>query len=235
MINQRQPNTSGTAVKTTIKTILASTFNKGEEGRPSYIEIAGGVLASRINVIAIIVSKEQVGTMTSLFIDDGSGQILARFFEENKYVQLLKVGEVILIIGRVREYNLEKYVSPEIVKKVDAGWLKVRRKEMEHPPEEILLERSVTLPQKDLTEEKNLSKINPDPSALLKKEMVEHDGRILPVQKILQYIQENDKGEGVLIEQILQQSPIENAEKIISKMLESGDAFQNLPGRIKVL
>ena len=42
-------------------------------------------------------------------------------------------------------------------------------------------------------------------------------------------------GEGAPIEEVIEQSKISNTNKIITKMLESGDIFQLSPGRVKLL
>ena len=79
--------------------------------------------------------------------------------------------------------------------------------------------------QKKQTEEDNLSCLS-----LEKKEEF-----ALPSQKIMGIIKELDKGSGAFIEEIIERSPLEETEKIIEKMLESGEIFKNMPGKIKAL
>ena len=58
---------------------------------------------------------------------------------------------------------------------------------------------------------------------------------LLPIEKIKKIIEEMDTGDGVLIEEIISKSPLNDTEEVIEKMLEAGDIFQNLPGKVKVL
>ncbi len=63
--------------------------------------------------------------------DDGTGRISVRNFEQNKIFDDIEIGEVILIIGRPREYGNEIYLLPEVLKKIqDKGWIKVREIEL---------------------------------------------------------------------------------------------------------
>ena len=50
----------------------------------------------------------------------------------------------------------------------------------------------------------------------------------------LPLIKELDPGEGVPIEVIIEKSDLEDAEKLLKKMLEKGDIFQNQPGKVKI-
>ena len=61
------------------------------------------------------------------------------------------------------------------------------------------------------------------------------DEPLLPRQKIAQLIKEMDDGKGVLIEDLLEKSPIQETEQVLGQMLESGEIFQILPGKVKVL
>ena len=58
---------------------------------------------------------------------------------------------------------------------------------------------------------------------------------MLPIQKLTNLIKELDTGDGVLIEEVISKSPLNDTEQLIEKMLENGDIFQNLPGKVKVL
>ena len=182
------------AVKKTIKELLQGEYNY-------------------INLIAIILNKEKLGTITNFLLDDGSGKIIFRSFEEKTVLNNLAVGQVVLIIGKIRIYNQEKYISPEIIKVVGPLWLKARSLEL-----------------------KNIVKSKPP---LIKSEQTikikKEDQKPLPTQKLIQIIQKLDGGEGVLIEKLIKESPLKETEQIIEKMIKNGDIFQNLPGKVKVL
>ena len=190
------------AYKITIGQIIQSSYEQSEN-EPNGIVIENEKIF-RVNLLASISAKERVGTVTTFLLDDGTGQIVLRLFEENVWTRL-GVGEVVLVIGKVRRYNQEKYVSPEIIKRSDPVWLKVRRQELQHTliPSTILSE---TKPPETFSQE-----------------------------KVLSIIQELDKGQGAAIEEILEKSTFTEIEKMLEKMLVEGLIFQNFPGRLKIL
>ena len=171
-----------------------------------------------VNLIGSILRKEIMGNITNLWIDDGTAQIVLRFFEEHKKAKVLEVGDIVLVIGRPRVYNQEKYISPEVIVKSNSAWLKVRM---------------VTL---SLNEQKN--KIVPSSSLPSKEEIIIEEikeNELLPVEKIIRLIKELDQGTGVLIETVLVESSLEGTEQILKRMMENGEIFQNAPGKVKVL
>ena len=219
----------------------------------------------RINLIAAIVRKEQIGTITNMLLDDGSDKIIVRSFEENKKIDELKVGDVAIIIGKVRSYNQDIYISPEICKKVNPLWLKVRsikfqnvdikKKIIENINENKEIKDHDNSNNKEKIEEKeNIKKITKNEEEItfndIKKnkndnlakneseELKENliiENTELPFERILKLIDELDQGNGVMIEKIIEQSPLNDTENIIERMLEKGDIFQNQPGKIKLL
>lgn len=198
------------AFKLRIKEISEGDYIVEEGWKPNYLLTKKGEKVSRVNLMAVVLDKEENGPITNLILDDGSGKILVRSFEEIKNLKEVGIGESLLVIGRIRIYNNEKYLSPEIIKKIDKNWLKVRALELakEVPPEEA-------------------------PEALLREEAEET--LPTPNQKILNLIRELDKGEGALIEEVKESSPLDYTEELLEKMLAAGEIFQNLPGRVKVL
>ena len=75
----------------------------------------------RVNIIANIIDKyiqEGEKKFGSLTIDDGSGQIKIKSFGEDvdKFNQFTQ-GDTILIIGLLRQWNNEIYITSEILKK----------------------------------------------------------------------------------------------------------------------
>jgi RPA family protein len=221
------------AVKAVISEILKSTFVQSKEDEPSYLLTTNNEKIFRINLISIIVDKEIQGSITNMLIDDGTEKIILRSFEDNKIIKNLNIGDVILIIGKLRSYNNEKYLSPEIIKKVNKLWLKVRAlelKEFFNGNNSIKIE---IVTENEKIEENDNKKILIDEDK--DNDEIIEDDEMLPMQKIAKIIKENDQGEGVLIEEIIEKSSLNDTEKLIEIMLEKGDIFQNLPGRIKVL
>lgn len=108
-------------------------YIKEEGWEPNYI-LTKKARVNRANILGIVISKTETPDMSykSLVIDDGSGNISVRLFENNNLFNGINVGDIILLIGRPREYGTEKYMIPEIIKKIDNGsWLNYRKKELE--------------------------------------------------------------------------------------------------------
>lgn len=199
------------AKKVTIKHILSGKFV--HEGESSIFLLPSLEKADQVNLVATLLRKEKIGNITNLLVDDGTGQIVLRFFENRPFIETIEAGSTLLIIGKPRMYNQERYLSSEIVKKVFPLWLKVRNGELkEHTPE--------SLPQILESVECEVQPIE-EPA--------------LPTQKLIQLIKDSDQGEGARIEEILERSPLQQTEQLLEKLIESGDIFQNLPGRVKVL
>ena len=212
-----------TAIKITIKELLEGEYKQENEENPNYLLTVDQRKIFRLNLMATILDKEVQGNVTNFFLDDGSSQINLRFFETNTILDKLKIGDIVLVIGKLRIYNQEKYISPEIVKKIDSGWLKVRaleiKKNVKQEPvaikEEIKEQNEII---EDIEEEKPNKEIE-----------------ILPIQKITSLIKELDQGEGVMVEEIISKSSVNDTEQLLEKMLENGEIFQNSPGKVKVL
>jgi len=114
------------AWKLRIVDILSSVFAKGETSA-GYIKFGNSGIF-RVNVIATLIYKSENPSFNDGLIDDGTGKIQLRIFENGNALSKIDVGDVVLVIGRVREFNNEKYVVPEIIKKlVDIRWFDVRK------------------------------------------------------------------------------------------------------------
>ena len=220
-----------TAIKTTIQEISHSTFINTDPETPHHIQTLHHGKVFRVNLIGIIIQKEKVGSITNMLIEDQTGQMVARSFEELAYLKQVKVGDFVVIIGKVRMYNNEKYISPEIMKATSAAWLKVRMLELQGMVELDVKKEEIS---PSIVEEKIVETIEKPIIEEISEETKEQE-KLLPIEKITQLIKKLDQGEGVLIEEIIEQSILDDTEQLIEKMMESGDIFQNQPGRVKVL
>lgn len=229
------------AVKCTIGKTNTYTFVQEDEQSLNYLRTPNEQKIFRLNVMGIIVNKEKQGNITNLLLDDGTGKIILRSFEENKNVRELVAGDIVMVIGRVRVYNQEKYLSAEIIKKIDSDWIKVRRLELKEEFDQAELS-SVEIERKSLGIPLEIKSVMAGASSNLneeiKEEIIEEEIQVnaqLPTQKILILIKELDVGNGAPIEELISKSPLNETEKLIEQMLQKGDIFQNLPGKVKVL
>jgi hypothetical protein len=120
------------------------------------------------------------------------------------------IGDTVMVIGRTDMYQGKIYISADIVKKVEPEWLFVRRKELnlmptQKEPEAVPVEKG----------EKEEDKVNPT--------------SLIPLIKRL------DKGGGVLIQDIVEKSSNIHCEQWIEHLIQNGDVFEIMPGKIKVL
>ena len=213
------------AVKISIKDILEWSYIYESEQNSNYLLTTNNQKIYRINIVAAIIHKEQVGSITSMLIEDGTGKIIIRWFEENESIKNTFIGNICCVVGKIRVYNNEKYISPEIFKKVDLLWLKVRSLELSAKDKNTILQKT-----NEFYEEKK--EVKEQEEIVIRDTVLDTD---LPFEKLTRLIKELDVGDGVLIEKIIEKSPLENTEKMLEKMLEKGDIFQNNPGKVKIL
>ena len=197
------------AYKIRIKDMLNSKYVKTEGFNPNYLEVNSQQI-SRINIIGVVVQKSELNNYKTLAIDDGTGKISARVFESNPFLGQIDVGDIVLVIGRPREFSSEKYILIETIKTIDHNWAKVRKLELEK------------------NSKKNSNRANDTSSA-------EEDAVDLsPANRIFKLIKELDKGSGVSIEELSSKN-IKDADKLIDALLKEGDIFEIRPGKLKVL
>jgi RPA family protein len=111
-----------------------------DEGKFLFLEL-GDKKVVRINILANCVDKyiqEGEKQFASLTVDDASGQLkLKAFGEDIEPLKEIMQGDTLQIIGNMREWNGELYMIPEVVKKVDARWLLVRKLEIQNARKDL--------------------------------------------------------------------------------------------------
>ncbi len=199
------------AYKLRVSDILKGRFAK-DELSSGYIKV-NELNVSRVNLIGTIVYKpEQQSGFPSVIVDDGTGKIVARSFENSPAFSKIEVGDAVLIIGKIREYNNERYIVPEIMKKLESiEWFNVRKLEL----------KNFKAAEEEIKEE-------PVVEAVDEKIPNIADGIYTSIRKL-------DAGDGVLVDDILKEIPDAKTEQIINKLLESGDIFEISPGKVKIL
>ena len=105
-----------------------------DEGKFLFLEL-GDKRVVRVNILANCIDKfvqDEEKKFATLTVDDASGQLkLKAFGDDIEPLKNIVQGDTLQIIGNVREWNGELYVLPEVVKKVDARWLLVRKLEIQ--------------------------------------------------------------------------------------------------------
>lgn len=105
-----------------------------EQERLKSLDIEGKQVV-RLNLIANCTDKyvqegeKKFGSMT---LDDGSGQIKVKVFGDDvEKIQAFQQGETLVVIGMLRYWNQEVYLTPEIIKKKEPTYLLIRKLEIE--------------------------------------------------------------------------------------------------------
>jgi len=197
--------------------------------RFSFLEL-GNKKIVRVNIIGNIVDKYESGgtrgigtseTSTSgsenqprkyvfFTLDDGSGQIKLKVFgDDYERFKDFHQGQTVVLIGTLRNWNNETYISPEIIREMDPKYLLLRKLETEK-------EKALTF----------------DASSVKKEEV------IAIKDKILELIKSSESDGGIETEDITQKftevSPT-LIQQEIQKLLEEGIAFEPRPGKIRYL
>jgi RPA family protein len=203
------------AFKVSLSEIVTLPLIKEEGLGSSYLQF-GEKQLSRVNIIGTIIRKQDNNMAAT--IEDGTSTIQLRVFEDRRLLQHVEVGDVTLAIGRPREYGAERYILPEIIKKIDAGWLKVRSKE-------LALRKPLVIAQSVQGQAQELEKSSQEMEEAMET----------PTEIIRNFIRQLDKGDGVDVESVVSSGITENAEKHLATLLKNGDIFEIRPGRVKVL
>ncbi|MFT4303297.1 MAG: hypothetical protein ACMXYG_01920 [Candidatus Woesearchaeota archaeon] len=201
-----------TAKIASIKEIVEGKYYKQEGWEPNYVLTTSNEKISRVNILGIVVTVPE--KVNSMFIDDGSNKIEVRSFEDGPSFSNYTIGDIVLIIGRPREYNDEIYINAEIVRKIEnKGWLEYRKKQ-------------ISLKQKN------------NPSIITsidekKSEINEVEPELDIMDTIILKIKELDKGDGCFVSELSKY--IDNPDATIEKLLLKGEIFEISPGKVKVL
>lgn len=220
--NQRQ-----TAFKIRISDLLSGKYTSPGGWEPSYINVRG-VNVSRANIVGVVVAKQssEMAGNESIMLDDGSGRISVRSFEQRDFSSI-KVGDLVMLIGRPKEYGNEVYIVPEIIKALsDKRWVDVRKTELG------ILNKKSDYAQ---TDEKGTGPMeNGFFEDEVKTEDIEKETES-PTEKILSMIKDMDKGDGADFDSVIKNSQVENAETRIKDLLKKGEIFELRPGKLKIL
>lgn len=207
-----------TAYKLWISDINNSNYVKSlGEFESSYIEFKDKKV-TRVNLIATIINKYEADSYSSILIDDGSSQISAKsWHEDKKIIDKNNIGDVILLIGKIKQNSLGSgmYIQPEIIKKLDEKWLLVRKHE---------LEKEYGKPEATETKKEEDELII---------EEVKVSNKSVRTQ-ILNLIDKLDKDDGVSKNDILDKINSSSTNEAIEELLKEGEIFE-INGRYKLL
>lgn len=123
-----------TAYKIRIRDLLSGVYGKEEgEWEPNYILFKDKRI-SRVNIIANIIDKyeNEDKSYGTIDLDDGTSVIKGKVWREDIHLlENAKVGDLVLVIAKVKELNDERYLTLEIIKFLDnPQWAELRKLEL---------------------------------------------------------------------------------------------------------
>lgn len=200
------------AYKIRISDILNGEYIKEEGWLPNYV-IVNDKNVSRANLIGVVVAKTETDEQTEVLIDDNTGRVSVRSFNDATIFEKINVGNVVLLIGRPREYGGEKYIVPEIIKEVKKNWFDLRLIELDAVQKKMKGDKlQIQKEEEKIIEQIVKSKINSE--------------------DVLNLIKRFDDGDGANYEELVEKL---GDEKVIKTLLEEGEIFEVTPGRLKAL
>ena len=193
----------------------------------------------RVNLIATVVDKfsSENKPYTSITLDDNTGDIRVKAFADDvQMFQSIEIGDTVIVLGLLRHFNNEIYITPEIIKPVDARWLLARKLELTKEygqtyetlkaPQEEYSEKQPKETEQEI-EEIKINDFHENP------EQQEESLR----QKLIRMIKEAEAQGGINIEQIILtiKDPVEKINSEVQTLLEEGAIFEPKPGFLRIL
>src|SRR3989344_3271815 len=105
-----------TSVKSRIAPVKNGKYVAQEVFPPNYVLTPGGAKISRVRVLATVVDKfiSEGNKFASITLDDGTDTIRARAFNGISIFDGIDIGTTADVVARVREYQGEIYLMPEV-------------------------------------------------------------------------------------------------------------------------
>ncbi len=205
-----------TAHKVWIADLVNGTYVKtAGEWEPNYVSVRG-TPTSRVNIIGIITGKELQETQATIKVDDGSATIEAKAWQEDiPKIADKNIGDIVIVIGKVREFNNKKQVNIEIIRKLEPSWLKLRKEELTKEFGQV-----------------QEPKATPEPAAPAAEGPVEEaDARKL----IMQAIEDLDQEDGADFFKIVEQTKLDEelVDTTVQTLLREGEIFEIKPGKLR--
>lgn len=243
-----------TAKKVRISELVKGRWVKREGMEPSFVVTDSGEKVSRARLLGTLVDSflAEDGNFGSVTLDDGTDTIRAKTFKTVKPLDEFRVGELVEMIGKVKEYNGEVYLIPEVITRVeDPNRELLRRLELlkkardlkgrppEVSPEEVppstedtqqgtsrqaALQEPKTAPQEDSQKEG-------DSKSKEEKPPKDDDSQL---RKEILAVIESDP-EGVEYRTIIEKVGKEESrvESVLNEILAEGICYEPTPGRVK--
>lgn len=223
-----------TAYKLWISDLVNGNYVKQEgEWEPNYVQVHN-MQISRVNMIGTVVNRfsSEDNSYSSITLDDSTSTIrLKTFREDTALLKDLQLGQIIMVIGKVREYNGELFVLPEIIKVLtNPNWELARKLELLKIYGKPIMQETQMIRVQEEVPEKEIT----IPRTMEAEEIVvdEEDMKENPKQKVYSVITSSDT---ISIKEVITKSGLseQEAERIINELLEEGEIYEPKAGFLK--
>ena len=238
-----------TAIKSKIYDIINGKYVSEEESK--YVLTNKAQKIGRARILGTVVYKfiSDDKKFYSITLDDGTDTIRAKIFD-SLILEKINLGDIVDLVGRIREYNEEIYILVENIWKIyDPNFEILRELEIQEQTKMIANKKKLVLEYKkqisDLQELKYVMKefgINQEEvEAIIDSETIaepeEEIGTDDQKEKVLACITELDKGEGCNYSELMEASGLQEnvLDVVIEELLNEGACYEPKPGKIKKL
>jgi len=239
-----------TAIKTEIKDVVGGRYVKAEGFESNYVITPNGLKISRARILGTVMTKfiTEDGNYGFIVLDDETDTLRVKAFKNTKIFDNIEVGDLVDVIGKIREYDEEIYLSPEIVRKIkNPNFLILRKAELLNQKKEFEeIKKKVKGFMKSTTDLDEIRKLAEaegiDPGIVEaiveseEKEPEKEDKKSLK-DSVLKIIDNLDEGTGAEYTAIITESKLSEVEveEVINDLLSEGTCYEPRPGRIKRL
>jgi RPA family protein len=238
------------SVKTNVKHITSGRYVAQDGMNPNYVLTGHGARLSRVRILGTVVDKfvAESGKFASVTLDDGTDTIRVKAFNNVSLFEKIDVGTDIDLVARVKEYQGEIYLAPEIITPVDdKNFALLRELEIRSQTAEIERKRKIVLEHRnqaaDVSELQRLMKerfgIHPEEveAIVQTQDTPEEPSGDKNKESILKLIEKLDEGSGCDYTELLKVSglPEDVIDSVVNELLEQGVCFEPRPGKIKKL
>jgi len=238
-----------TTVKTRISSVTKGKYVTQGGLNPNYVLTGIGERLSRVRVLAAVVDKflSETGKFAAITIDDGTDTIRVKVFNAVSMFERIDVGDEIDLIARVKEYNGEIYLAPEIITKAETNFELLRELELREQEKHMHKKRELIIAYKNQTADlSELARIlkerenidEEELEAILQTQHIEEPKEKIDSKEIvLELIEKLDTGQGCDYSELLEASklPEEIIDSVINELLSESVCYEPRPGKIKKL
>jgi RPA family protein len=238
---------------TTTQELNSGKYFQQEGFEPNYLLTPQGRRLSRARLVATVVDTftNEDETYGSITVDDGKDTIQVKFFNELDKMEEFENGDILEVVGKVREYQGEIYLNGEILENQDVQKEILHQLRYKKEMEEWQQIRSTI---KQLKESgKSQEDIEKEMSGKLTEEEVDSvlqsfgedfgttqtagDAENLE-RDVLEAVEDLDDGDGADYSDILdsvEDATEDQLEETINSLLSDGTCYEPQPGKIKKL